>query len=89
MGWYDTTQHISITYILSYILQLVCDEYLHIDNTFTDPISVEMMLNIGRRDVLDAGKEPEGSFEYFCQLARPADGQVRALLVLDIIKTSV
>ena len=40
-----------------------------------------MVLNIGRRDVLDAGKEPEGSFEYFCQLARPADGQVRAPLV--------
>lgn len=35
-----------------------------------------MVVNIGRGDILEAGKEPKGSFEHFCELASTTDGQV-------------
>ena len=34
----------------------------------------DMVVSIGRADVLAAGEEPEGSLEYFCDLAATTDG---------------
>jgi hypothetical protein len=35
-----------------------------------------MVLNISRGDILEAGKEPKGTFEQFCEMASTTDGQV-------------
>ena len=71
------------------VLSILLSSYLLPPPLPPSHVPSEMVLNIGRGDILEAGKEPKGTFEQFCEMASTTDGQVTTAQISKFISDSI